>query len=402
MSSEKDTHKILKSSTSSVLLNWIGKGSSLIFAIILARYLSVYDYGIAIGYLVFINLVDSFTLGLNSSVIQYSGNNYVNRLHVAWTYDNFISKIAFTLIILLFGDYLIYYITGLKNNVHYFIAVIPILRALESNAVTELSRNLEFHKKSFLELMRNLVFAIVSLLLVLIYGLGPISVVIGTIIAQGSRTILSYSLTSSKLKFDSSVLYLSSMWKFGKWITFSNLLKTFKNQLDKILLSSILGPSSLSIYVNGAKIPIQFSQDVSKNLTNILFPLYSQKGKYLGSFQSINIGIISVGLLVILLVIVFSENIILVLFGEKYLEAAFILKLMSPVIIIRPLYTNIESRLKSVGLSKIDFFSNLFYLAIIVSMLAIRELSLIHVAVFVLCAEIFSLFIVAISLKIYK
>ena len=379
---------LLKASLILVVSSWVSKIIGISVAVLLANKFTVENYGLAVGYLILINFTDVFTFGFSSAVINYRGKERVkDKLDLAWTFDNFLPKIFLSILIILLGDKFLYLVTGVKSHAILYFSLIPLLKALETNAITILTRELNFGTRSILELVRSISYFLSSIIFINL-SYGPILVVYSMLISQLIRTFWSYFIINKTPRiYFNKVLFLS-MLKFSKWISLANIIKLLKNQIDKIILGYITGVRELAIYNNGAKIPIQIGQDFSKNFANLLFPIYSQKDKtFSNNVTKINNLSLVFSIMVILLTYFFGKNLIVLIFGKEYISSVLYLNILIPVIGLKMIYSNVESLLKSKGYSKVDFYCGSFFLFGILLLLIFDNVDVIHFAYVILALE---------------
>jgi lipopolysaccharide exporter len=195
------------------------------------------------------------------------------------------------------------------------------------------------------------------LLLLAIYQ--SISILLGTVV------IYLYGRKYLLHKFNPSVYWGKKLVNYGGYIFGSSMLSAVFTNLDQLLTASFLSTNSVGFY-NAAKRINGFIDIPTYAAAEIVFPKMSQASEEDGisRVKLIYEKMVSLLLSFIIpaaaLVILFPKLIILILAGEKYGEAAFILQIYMIISIIGTLQHQAATSLDSIGKTRLSFFANLF------------------------------------------
>jgi len=129
------------------------------------------------------------------------------------------------------------------------------------------------------------------------------------------------------------VEFIKNIIKFNYQITGSQLLAFFNGQLDKFMVGFLLGPSALGFYTIGFKLVGVLLQLIPSAVEPVLLSAFSEKRynlKKIRSFYLLAVNFLSMLLFPAFLGMgVLSEELILILFGEKWLDASILLLIFS-------------------------------------------------------------------------
>ncbi|MEM1895836.1 MAG: oligosaccharide flippase family protein [Nanopusillaceae archaeon] len=132
-----------------------------------------------------------------------------------------------------------------------------------------------------------------------------------------------------KIKFRINFTKLKELLKYGILINYSNIILSFYNSFRYSFISYLKGLVEISLYYNALNVVYILSNLLS--LYNILLPriLRWSKDEIKKKIKFFFFIQILIYISLALIIIIFSDKIILLLFGEKYIEASKYLKLSS-------------------------------------------------------------------------
>ena len=215
-----------------------------------------------------------------------------------------------------------------------------------------LQRNLEFKKLAFVQILSYLVYGIVGVSLSII-GLGVWSLVFAYISDKTVKTILLLTWRPIIKRGTINFEKCKELLVFGIGYSFGAISNQVALQGDKLVIGRFLGAVSLGIYTRGFQlfaIPVELIGTV---IEKVLFPSFSriQKNKmvlkktYLDATATVVIICIPLSLLLFIL----ADDIIMFLFGEKWIEAILPFKILILALLPRVSYKISDSLTKSLG-----------------------------------------------------
>ncbi len=330
--------------------------------VVLARILSPADFGLfALAFV----MIDGFgifkSLGFDSALVRRKDVDIEKACNTAFFLIPAMGMILFV-ILFFFAPF------GAKflNNPQ----VAPLIRALAIIFVistfgkvpqTVLYREMKFKYKSIAEVSAAIVYSATALILAL-HGFGVWSLVAGYIIKTLTQISIEWYFSGWKPKFEFDKSIAWDMFHFGKYVLLGSLINFLFNNLDNIVVGKLLGVTILGYYAISINLTNSLSQYLLSKVAMIMYPAYSHlqnnsediKKVVLKTTRYLSILVFPFGLSLV----VFSSEIVRVVFGSKWLPAAGILSLLGFAGIFRSLGTAIWPAFLARGKSKIDFLVN--------------------------------------------
>lgn len=315
--------------TKAFIWDFFGKmathGMSFVVSIFLARLLEPSDFGLIAIVMVIIGMASVFTdVGLGGALIQ---RRRVRPIHYS---SVFYFNIVIGLTLALITYFSAPYISEFYNNeallpLAQVMSVLFILDALSSVQSTRLRKELNYALLTKIGLISSLISGVVGISLALL-GAGVWSLVAQTLTIGIIYNILIWTKTNWKPTLEFSWRALTQLWGFGFRMFLVGLLDAVYTRLDYLIIGKIFSPTTLGFYQRAKSLNMMAIQYTSGSLMSVLFPVLSKVQNDLPRFQNIvlkGLGIIS--FVVFLLfgnLYLISENLIVILFGIKWLPSA--------------------------------------------------------------------------------
>jgi len=335
--------------------------------VILARILSPADFGLfALAFV----MIDGFhvfkSLGFDSALVRRKED--VDKA----------ANTAFFLIppmgIILFLILLIIAPLGAKflnnssvANVIRALAIIFVISCFGKVPQTILYRNMLFKYKSIAEISSIFVYVITAVTLAL-NKLGVWSLVIAYILRNLIQISIEWYFSKWKptFKFDKKIAW--EMFHFGKYVLAGGIVWFLNNNLDNIVVGKLLGVAMLGYYAISRNISNFLSDFLLGKMGGIMYPAYSKIQDDIEEVKRVMFKMLkyisifafpfSFGLFI------FAPDILRIIFGEKWLPATDILRILCFVGIFNSLGTAIWPIFLARGQSKLDFQINSIQVAI--------------------------------------
>ena len=259
--------------------------------LILTKLFSPLDFGVyAIGMIIIGIVQQVFALGFSAALIQFENHN--KYYGTAWSFNLAIALTLTVLLVLFIPTILNIFFKSFLDYSYYFqvLSSCILINGLGNVGVIELFRSRDtkriFLIRGFLELLKVAIiywfFTIFGDYRSLIYAFLVISVV---------KLCLSYIIAPIKVKFDFNLKLIKELFSFSGWLQLKNIGKVIVNQLDSILIASLLTPITLGFYNRSiaiSKVPEKLFQSINelfifsyisenrenKTLVNYCFDLY--------------------------------------------------------------------------------------------------------------------------------
>jgi O-antigen/teichoic acid export membrane protein len=305
---------------------------SLVTNIWLARLLSPIDFGRVGIIMFFISL--GYVLsegGLSGALIR---KKEVSNIHYSTLgVFNLLISIIFCLTIICCADFVsIYYNDGALKLPLIISSTIIIINALQFVKLTQLYIELKFKEKAILEFISVLISSIVSIILAY-KGAGIWAIITYNLLKSVIMTICLYINNSNfvGLRFDINVF--KDIYSFGVNTSFSSILTLAFDNIYPLVIGKYFNLVQVGFYFQAKRL-LEVPSSILTTLSN--GPIYSGLSKIQhnkdeftqGYIRSLNI-LMSFSGLIVLFIFIFSKDIILIIFGNKWFESIFYLKVLS-------------------------------------------------------------------------
>ena len=359
--SKKHTHlkkKAVSAAFWSGAENFMRQGLQFIVAVILARILSPEEFGtVALLYLftgIALVFIDS---GFSSALIQRQDTTLTDESTVFW----------FNLAMGILVAILLWFSAPLIANFFNLSILIPltkviafslVVNALGSVQMTMFIKQLNFKILMKTGILSTFISGAVAISLA-IYGYGIWALAFQMIVGSVVTTSLLWLYSSWRPKLNFSYLSLRSLFSFGGYLMLSALLDVVYNRAYYLLIGKFYGVRDLGFYTradNTKQIPVDL---LSRTLERVAFPIFSaaahDKEKLQRGTKLAVRGIMLVNVPMMLGLMVTAENVVHVIFGEKWLPAVPILQVLCLAGIFWPLHVINLNILKAQGHSHLFF-----------------------------------------------
>ncbi|MFV8280295.1 lipopolysaccharide biosynthesis protein [Christiangramia marina] len=317
------------------LWSFLGQSGYLIIGllanIILARLLSPYEFGQVGIVMFFIVLAKVLTeSGLSGALIR---NNEATEIDFSTVFV-FNLGVSLTLMLLLIsfsGSIADFYNDSELKHILIVTSSILFINALQITQNARLVKNLEFKKKALYEFIAIFFAAVIGIALAY-YNAGVWSIVIMQIATSLFLTVLLWIFEGPVKTIYFSKTSFQKLYKFGVNTTLSSLLNTGFDNLYQLILGKYFAISQTGFFYQGKKLQEVPVKIIKSTTLGVVFSSLSKLQDDSGQFQTyyrriVTLFTIAVGL-ICLLVYFYAHNIILLLYGEKWLEAVFYMQVL--------------------------------------------------------------------------
>lgn len=350
------------------------QGSGFIISIFLARLLDPAEFGLVGMAMVFISISQVFIdVGFSSALIQNRENT--NLTYNSVFYLNIVAGVLLTVVFYFIAPFVgAFYensqITGLVK----WLSLIFILNSFNIVQQTILQKKLNFKVLTLRTIIANVSGGILGVIFAL-KGYGVNALVIQQLSSAFLSTILLWSASSWKPDFKFSFSEVKKLTGFSAYVFFDRFVSTIFQRLDIILIGKIFSPASLGFYTRAVSLKDQVTKYSSSSLTRVFYPVLSGLQDDQNEYSRIYFKVVSViafisyaltGVLYIL-----GKEIILLLFGLKWMESVPIFEVLILAACNRPLNSIMINAFMSKGKSRENFIIGLGRKAIVLIPLSI-------------------------------
>ncbi len=351
---------------------------SLVANMILARLLTPDDFG-TVGVLTIIIVVANVLVdsGLGGSLVKEKEISEIDCSTIGCF--NFGFSILIYLILFFIAPYIEKYfdIWNLSLIIR-LLSLSFVIVAIGLVSKSLLIRNLRFDILCILSIAGIFVSAVVAIIMAVfncgIYSLVAFQLVNPIVVTIGSIIISRYSVS-----FKFSVVSFRRLIPFGFFTTITSIIDSIYENILASLVGKYLGVSQAGYFTQAKKLEESLSISVSSTLANVSFPIMTKLKDNLPNFKQEADTLIKLIMKLVfpimLFVILFSEFIISIVFGNEWLPAASYLSLLMCAGMMLIIETLLRSFIKSLCAVK-----DLMYITIIKRLIGIILIVLVIVA----------------------
>jgi lipopolysaccharide exporter len=340
-------------------------GLGLVQMTVLARIIDNHQFGLLTVSLVIIALADTLSdFGIANSIIQRKEISHLELTTLYW--------LNVALGIGVFA--LVFSLSGVIAEVLHNPDLAPLMRTLSFAFVVIphgqqfralMQKELEFSKIGMIEttaVLAGFTFTVVSAH----FWPWALTAILGYLVNSAVRTLLfgwfGRRIYRPGLHF--SLASVSSNLRFGAWLTADSIINYVNTNLSTLVLARILGASVAGGYNLAYNVAVVPPMKLNPIITRVLFPAFAKiqddTAKLRVNFYKLLsvVGIINFPVLLGLMVV--SNNVVPLVFGEKWVSIVPILQLLCVVGLLRSVGNPIGSLLMAKARVDISFKFNVF------------------------------------------
>lgn len=280
-----------------------------------------------------------------------------------------------------------------------FFSVSILFHCLASVNLSILQKNCDFWKMGIANIFSLIITTVVAVILALA-GMGYYAIISKVVLASFLTFLISKILarTSYSLAFDKTIA--KEIVGYGGWLMLSSIFRNVAHQIDRLLMPRLFSVDTLGAYTRPKEFMYSITQKINGILDVVLFPhlssIQDEKEKMKQSFLT-SIFLFGIcGISLNMLFIYNSELLILIFFGEKWLNVISLFKILS----VYPLFLFWgrmgDVFLRSLGLTKYQFFLRTTQLfTSLIAVLLVYKLGIESVAIAVIIS-----YVIVMSIKI--
>ena len=297
----------------------------------LARFLTPDDFGmvgvLSVFFMVAKTLMDA---GLGGSLIKEKEISNLDCSTI-FVFNIVVSLLLYFFIYLFAGTIENYFETPGLSKVVRVLCLVFIINSFGLVPWSLLVRYLKFRTITIINVVSVICAAIVSILMA-IYKFGVYSLVSYQIVAAVVTVLLSIKASDFKVSFRFSLKSLHHLIPFGIFTTFSTIIDTIYENLITFLFGKYLNMQQAGYLSQAKRLEEVPSQSVAQTISNVAFPILTQLREDSDIFAKECTTTFKTVLLLVLplllVMCVFSEPIIHLVFGKQWIPAAPYLSLL--------------------------------------------------------------------------
>lgn len=328
---------------------------SLIIGIVLARLLTPTDYGTVGIVTIFISLTLPFVnSGFGQALIR---QEKVSELQLSSVfYFNLIASLLFYFILIALSPAISqYFKISSLNKVIPILGLVLIIDSLSIIHSVIYSRKIDFKTQTKTTILSTLISGLIGFVLAYL-GFGIWAIVIKTLLERGIRTLLFWVYSKWRPLKDFSFSEIKKLANFSFKLLLSDIVDKVHANIYYIFIGRYFSPKDLGLYTRGKMFNDIASQNISESFSSVFYPVLASfkndSNKLRESFRN--------SLMMLLLLVSFfsftlygfSEPLVKILLGDKWLGSIFYIKILSFVSFLYPLHVLSRDLLLVLGDSK--------------------------------------------------
>ncbi len=244
------------------------------------------------------------------------------------------------------------------TNVVRVLGIIFVISCFGKVPQTVLYRDMKFKFKSIAEMSAAFIYSATAVVLAL-NKFGVWSLVIAYVLKTLIQVAIEWYFSKWKPKFEFDKTIAWDMFHFGKYVLASGLVLFLYNNLDNLVIGRILGVTMLGYYAISMNVATFLSTYFLGKVGMIMYPGYSKIQDNEEDVKRVMLKIVGyisiVAFPFALFIFIFAPDILRIVFGEKWLPAVDILRILALVGLIRSIESAIWPIFLAKGKSKVDF-----------------------------------------------
>lgn len=250
-------------------------GISFVSNVILARLLTPEEFGCMGMLAIFILLCNTFVDGgFGSALIQKKQPTHRDYSTIFW-WNIGLSVILYGLLFLFAPVVARFYNMSLLCDVLRVQGLVLIFNALRLIQTNQLRKRLQFR----LLAITNIVAAVVSVLVAIVMafmGFGVWSLVAQQLVLAAVNALLVCAVGRWKPSFVFSFASFRELFNFGFFILLSNLVNTFCNNVQGLLIGRMYNPATMGFYSQARKLEEVVSNSLSQVVDQVAYPVLAE------------------------------------------------------------------------------------------------------------------------------
>ena len=338
-----------------------GRGMTIIKTAILARILSPVDFGQFGAAALNLSLFEVLTeTGVNQALI-YSDKKVEELVNPAWTVAIVRGAIISILIALSAWPVSIFFSDSNLIKLILVLSLVPLIKGFINPMTVEFVKELRFEKEAMFRLTLLIIDGLTAVISA-VFLKSAMAFAVAMIVAGAAEVVLSFIYFKIKPRLSFSRQYLSEIMNYGKWVTLSGIGYWFSSELDDFVAGKAFGIKTLGIYQAAYKISTLPVTEIAGSVNQVSFPVMSKlkddRTRFWKTFMG-SIGVIGgIGIIGGLILWIWPREVVLILLGNKWLEAVPLIRILAIFGVVRSVESGIQPVFLARGRPKVATIGN--------------------------------------------
>lgn len=373
-SSKKQTPSLLQRVLKGAVLTFGGHFASQVIRLannlILSRLLFPEAFGLMALVYTFISGLNMFSdTGTDANIIQSKRGEDPVFLNTAWTVDCIRGMILWLAACLISFPVANFYNEPLLQYLLPVTALTTLIGGFNSNKVVVANRNLNVGRLIMMDFMVQISGILVTLVLAWVAksmnaprDIAVWALVAGNLVGSICYLVLSYTFIEGESnRFQLDRESLQELFQFGRWIFLSTLLTFFAFQGNNLAIPRLLGVGFFGVYSFAYGLSQAANAIVSALGTRVLFPSFSElyrnrPERLYSALRRSRIALNGVNWAVALIFIAFGQQLISVMYDDRYADAGWMLQILALGSLVAMLESTYSNALLAQGKTQIMLY----------------------------------------------
>lgn len=329
--SESLKSKTIKGVSWSFIDNILGSGITFLIGIILARILSIEEYGIISMVAIFIAVSNSIVdCGFSNALIRKIDIKSIDY-NTTFYFNLLLSLLLYACIYIAAPFISVFFKEPILINVTRVIGLIILINALTLIPRTVLVRNIDFKTQTKASLISSVSSGIVGIGMAL-EGCGVWSMVAQQLIRQGLNSLCLWLYCKWRPACEFSFQSFKELFSFGSKILFSGLLDTIYKNIYYIIIGRFYSSAQLGQYTRADQFKTIFSTNLTTIVQRVSYPVLSSIQNEPDRLREAYRKVIKITMLItfacMLGLAAIAKPLIVILIGEKWLPSVYFLQIL--------------------------------------------------------------------------
>ncbi|MCC9166589.1 MOP flippase family protein [Pontibacter harenae] len=338
---------------------------------ILSRYLDKSDFGLMAIVLLILGFMELFQdMGLSTAILHKQNINKNEYSSLYWTNILF-SFLLYLIIVLISPLASEFYSESSLLNLLPIMGVSLLFSSLGRQFQVIEQKNLNFKRVGIIEISTSILSLAVAILLA-VYKLGVYSLVYSSLFKALTSNCLYFLLgivQGNKIQFRYRFQEVKPFIRIGVYQTGGQIINYVNRDLDILLIGKFFGSETLGGYSLAKQLVLRPYSVINPILTRVAAPVLSRYQYELDSLRNNYLKLVnlvsSVNIPIYICIILFAPLIIKIMYGADFINIVMLVRILSICMMIRSVANPIGSLVVATGRTDLEFFWNLFTLAVI-------------------------------------
>jgi PST family polysaccharide transporter len=322
----------------------------LVTAAVLARLLTPADYGIVALAMVVTGLIDKFTnVQVGGGIAKVAEMTHAH-LDTAFTLNLIRAALSALVMVLLAGPAANFMHEPRLRDVLYVLAIPTFASGLHNPHFLLFSRDLNFSQDVKRSVIAAVLASIVGIVGALVYH-SYWALVASAVVSGLSWTIFTYWRIPIRVRL--SLKKTRALMSYGTWVVLIGVMDELNYRTDYLLIGRYIGSAGLGAYNVGQVLTTTATGDVVDSMGKALFPAFAimsnDRERLRNGYKRIQTIMLALALPVGFGMSAVAADVVLVLFGHKWLMAIPVVALLAPIVALQSVTASVESLLLSLN-----------------------------------------------------